>query len=282
MPNLNDEVSCVLDTPKQPWISSPYSLISWWDMEHFSARAFFWAGVTLQTIEDDCVSESMIVDPNEPIYNMAASVNPRLREKALQGLKLVQGECARIGLDITAETAKEVQDRLRVEAPLVNFQWLLDQTRGLRKLFEKEARGRIFLYIPKEHSKYFLRRDEPFAFGKMVAESFPSSAFDVHEASICLGCSRSTASVFHLMRIMEVALGVLGRKFGVSLAHTNWAPAIEEIESKIRGMRKDPAWKALPDCNEQQEYYAQAASHFGVLKDAWRNYTMHGACPAVS
>jgi hypothetical protein len=61
----------------------------------------------------------------------------------------------------------------------------------------------------------------------------------------------------------------------VSLEHTNWAPAIEQIESKIRNMHKDPAWKSLPDCKEQQEFYAQVASHFGILKDAWRNYTMH-------
>lgn len=40
-------------------------------------------------------------------------------------------------------------------------------------------------------------------------------------------------------------------------------------------MNKDPVWKALPDCKEQQEFYAQAASHLGILKDAWRNYTMH-------
>jgi hypothetical protein len=59
------------------------------------------------------------------------------------------------------------------------------------------------------------------------------------------------------------------------LAHTNWAPAIEQIESKIRDMHKDPTWKALPDCKEQQEFYSQAASHFVMLKDAWRNYTAH-------
>jgi hypothetical protein len=74
---------------------------------------------------------------------------------------------------------------------------------------------------------------------------------------------------------MEIALAALGSMFGVSLAHTNWAPAIEEIESKIWNMHKDPVWKAIPGCKIQQEYYAQIASHFGVLKDAWRNYTMH-------
>lgn len=77
------------------------------------------------------------------------------------------------------------------------------------------------------------------------------------------------------MRVLEIGLAALGKAFGVSLEHTSWAPAIDQLESGIRNMHKDPAWKALPDCREQQEFYAQAASHFGVLKDAWRNYTMH-------
>ena len=77
------------------------------------------------------------------------------------------------------------------------------------------------------------------------------------------------------MRVLEIALGVPGRNFGVSLIHTNWAPAIEQIESKSREKHRDPVWKSLPDCKEQQEFYSQAASQFGLLKDAWRNYTMH-------
>jgi hypothetical protein len=77
------------------------------------------------------------------------------------------------------------------------------------------------------------------------------------------------------MRILEIGLSVLGAAFGVSLANTNWAPAIDQIESKVREMHKDPAWKALPDCKEQQAFYAQAASHFGIIKDAWRNHAMH-------
>ena len=78
-----------------------------------------------------------------------------------------------------------------------------------------------------------------------------------------------------MMRVMEIGLGALGAKFNVSLAHTNWAPAILEIEKKIREMHVDPSWKSLPDCKEQQTFYAQAATYFALIKDAWRNHTMH-------
>jgi len=67
----------------------------------------------------------------------------------------------------------------------------------------------------------------------------------------------------------------MGMEFGKSYSHTNWGPAIEELERCIRDMHKDPKWKSLPDCKEQQEFYAQAASYLGIVKDAWRNYTAH-------
>jgi hypothetical protein len=108
-----------------------------------------------------------------------------------------------------------------------------------------------------------------------ASSAFPSAKYDVLKALKSYGFGRSTACVFHLMRVMELGLTALGTVFGVSLAHTNWAPAIEQIESKIREMHKDPNWKARPDCKEQKEFYSQAATYFGILKDAWRNYTMH-------
>jgi hypothetical protein len=40
-------------------------------------------------------------------------------------------------------------------------------------------------------------------------------------------------------------------------------------------MHVDPPWRTLPDCKDRQEAYGQAASHFDVLRLAWRNYTAH-------
>lgn len=108
-----------------------------------------------------------------------------------------------------------------------------------------------------------------------VFTSFPSSKYDVIEAFRAYSFGRNTAAVFHLMRVLEIGLTAFAGVFGVSMMHTNWNPAIEQIESSVRDMHKDPKWKVLPDCKEQQEFYAQCASHFGIIKDAWRNYTAH-------
>jgi hypothetical protein len=77
------------------------------------------------------------------------------------------------------------------------------------------------------------------------------------------------------MRILEIGLAALGNIFGVSLANTNWDLALDQIESSIRNMQKDSRWRSQPDYKELQENYSQAASHFGIFKDAWRNHAIH-------
>ena len=267
------ESECIL----QPWEQNPRELVTWWDVLNFSAWNFFWCGHALQKIEQDCFMGSMIVPGDAHVFALPKPIDDLAKDKAVKSLKSVAKEFEGIGLRISAETAREVAAELESPkpGPKRNFQWLMDKVKDISDLSKKEIEGKAFFYVPAERAKFFPKAKNPYVFGKEVGQAFPGAFQDVAESGVCLSLDRGSACVFHLMRVLEIGLTVLGAKFGVSLAHTNWGPAIEEIESKIRNMQKDPAWKALPGYKEQQEYYAQAASHFGILKDAWRNYTMH-------
>jgi hypothetical protein len=186
----------------------------------------------------------------------------------LDSLKQIESEFRKVGLTISADTVRDLIKTLESSPHRQNFQWLMDQIASVERLAAREMAQRTFLYIPPERAKFFPRRDNQHIFGQAVSDAFPSAMIDVEEAGVCLALARPTASVFHLMRVLEIGLTVLGAKFNVSLAHTNWGPAIVEIESKIRDMHKAPVWKGQPDCKQQQEFYAQAASHFGILKGA--------------
>lgn len=244
-------------------------------MQYFQAWNFFWCGHRLQFIEQDCLLGSMLVEGDEPICFPTKDLDDKARNKALGSLRRIAEEFSAIGLRITAETTLDLVSELENTSRRRSFQWLMDQVKTIGDLSKKEIKGKAFFYVPEERMKFFPRVGDPHIFGKAVNKAFPSATYDIAESGVCLSLDRGTSCVFHLMRVLEIGLSVLGAKFGVSLAHTNWGPAIEEIESKIRDMHRDAAWKTLPDCKEQQEFYAQAASHFGVLKDAWRNYTMH-------
>jgi hypothetical protein len=205
---------------------------------------------------------------------MYGHVNADTISDASKVFKWTEEVCRALSLTIAAETVSEAQVVLGgIEIP--TWQWLVHEIKNIQDIIAKELQGRVFVYIPPEKARFFSDQTVPCVFGQEVQSSFPSAFADIYEAGACLATSRATACVFHLMRVLEIGLASLGAVFGVSLAHTNWAPAIDEIERKIREMHKDPVWRALPDCKDQQEFYAQAASHFGILKDAWRNYTVH-------
>jgi hypothetical protein len=257
-------------------VQMPFSAVQLVDLEMLSFQAwnFFWCGVTLKEIEQDCLVSS-VLEGDVPVFAVTRELDERATNKALSLLKHVAVEFSGIELRITAETIDELIAELEKKSRLHSFQWLIDQVKAIQRLSRKEIKGKAFFYVPAERMKFFPRVKDLHVFGKDVGDAFPSATRDVTESGVCLALGRGSACVFHLMRVLEIGLTALGAKFGVSLAHTNWSPAIDEIESKIREMHKDPAWKALSDCKQQQEFYAQAASHFGILKDAWRNYTMH-------
>ncbi len=246
-----------------PWVQSPLRLINWWEMEQFSARGFFLAGCLIETLKNECLMGSMAVPGDEPIYNLAALVDDRIKKRATTYLKQIEDQCRSIGLPLSADTAKSAQTKLeKPEAmPFLNYQWLRDKLSDLKELIGREMANHGFFYISPDRGKYWPKMDDPHAFGKSVADAFASSFFDTSHAGMCLAIGLGTASVFHAMRVLEIGLTGFAGVFGISMAHTNWEPAIREIESKVREMHKDPAWKALPDCKEKQEKYAQAASH---------------------
>ena len=235
---------------------------------------FFFCGRSLREIQGDCYIAS-VATKDEPVFGLVRKLDDLSRGKAKHSLGFVEEEFRKIGLVITAETAKELREALDKPTAMQNFQWLINEVASLERLADKELHGKSFLYIPVERARFWPTMNQPNPFGDLVASKFPSVSFDAGNAGVCLATMTPTAAVFHLMRVLEIGLAALGKVFNVSLAHTNWEPAIREIESKIREMHKDPAWKVLPDCKEQQEFYAQAASHFAILKDAWRNHTMH-------
>ena len=90
---------------------------------------------------------------------------------------------------------------------------------------------------------------------------------DLSEAGKCLSLGRSTAAVFHLMRVMEIAVQLFGSAIGVQLAsEKNWQNILDDINKKI---------KSLDQKQQKTKQYAEAASYLYNVKLAWRNEVMH-------
>jgi hypothetical protein len=128
-----------------------------------------------------------------------------------------------------------------------------------------ELEQRLFLSVPLEQSALYLQIAPPFS--EEVTTKFPKMTEDISEAAKCLSLDRPTASVFHLMRTMELAVQQFGSELSITLVtEKNWQVILDQINAAIRKLgAKEAKTKA----------YAQAASHLYNVKVAWRNEVMH-------
>jgi len=112
-------------------------------------------------------------------------------------------------------------------------------------------------------------------FGEAIIERFPASGNDIEEAGKCYAAGRDTACVFHLMRVMEIGL----RTLGASLKDTRLDPKRNPSWEAILKKCDEELGKALSDraveWREDDAFYSTATANLRVVKDAWRNPTMH-------
>ena len=175
--------------------------------------------------------------------------------------------CADLGLRISCKCIEHILD----SGINQTAREVIEKISQLERTIKWEMADKLFMYIPPARAE---RYDLAEPFGANVAKNFPSALFDEKEAGNCFASGRYTASVFHLMRALEIALIAFAKLFpAVPTNKENWQQIIEKIESEIREMPKvtvkDADWK------EKHEKYSQLANSFMFFKDAWRNYTAH-------
>ena len=78
----------------------------------------------------------------------------------------------------------------------------------LNKRTEAELRAHMYFYVSKERSIFY---QKPLEGWETTGTAFPSAWYDIEEAGKCLALQRSTAAVFHLMRVIGAGVTALGK-----------------------------------------------------------------------
>jgi hypothetical protein len=151
------------------------------------------------------------------------------------------------------------QDNAQMEALLTDFRSRLYD--GLKRPLFLALTGR---------NKDLFKAGSPL-FGSEVLGRFPEAADDVSEAGKCLALERGTATVFHLMRVMEAGLKALGAVLGIT-----YAPSWEAYISQLNRLLDGKNWSNLtPEQKALRPLYQDALGGLTAVKSAWRNPTMH-------
>ncbi|CAN7594458.1 hypothetical protein [Variovorax paradoxus] len=158
------------------------------------------------------------------------------------------------------------QDPVKIEG----FNHVMLKTHLEHALIAKdELADQILLAVPSATRQLYLQ-DDP-AFGAKVAANFPKAAAEIEGASKCMALKLPTAAVFHLMRVMEVALVAVYQCLGLPVPLTgndrNWGVI---LNNRIR-----PAIEAKGRGWAEKDNFQEYAALLSEVKDAWRNVTMH-------
>lgn len=171
--------------------------------------------------------------------------------------------CRKLKLPVAESIASELLQLFKLGPTRGESEVIEKGAQQVINIIEKESRTRIFLFVLPEKVSFYKGES---LFGQSVDDAFPSAKIGIEEAGKCFAMGRNTACVFHLMRVLEVALNALAKKFCAGFEHSSWGKIIDGIEAKItdRTIKSD-----------DERFYSEAASHLRLLKNAWRNYVMH-------
>jgi hypothetical protein len=140
------------------------------------------------------------------------------------------------------------------------FEGCLD---SIRTNFLIQMNSKLVLVFDTGHVEY-LRTNEP-PFGREVDDAFPKASGEIWEAAMCLAFQRPTATVFHLMRAMELAVQRLAVTLGVTKIEKEWGKLLADIGRAIEAMPK----------GKERDTWSSIHSHLYHVKQSWRNDTMH-------
>lgn len=135
-----------------------------------------------------------------------------------------------------------------------------------------ELESKLVLFVPPEKAGLYVPTGPHF--GSDVATKFPQAQFEIDEGAKCLALGRPTASVFHMMRTLEIFLRAIAKCLSItdplSGGNRNWGAMLQHIKTEIEARNKTDRWSG-----KDKDFFASAYASLDAVRVAWRNTTMH-------
>src|SRR6266404_438123 len=245
-----DKMKQIIPRRPLPQVPVPRGLWILWEMLELDAREF------IEMIHALLATERQIRGQTGELTPMLRATRDQANDEMIASLKKLE-------LPVSVKTAQEmVMGSVTIEA-------LHRAIEQLWNTVAMELDGRKFYGPLTKFASYY---EQPKLFGDEVFNKFPSANNDIFESGTCLALERGTATVMHLMRVVEVGLKVLASTLGVGIQDDwgGYSRAIQAIDDALTAKIK-AAGKRTPD----QQFYAEARVTIDGVKIAWRNPVMH-------
>ncbi len=248
-----------------------FAIVSLWDMLKIASDHFVGCTSNITLLADKLELEikqcgrSYLILEDEPVSILIQSTRALADIEAQLVMPATRGALERIA-GIQARIVRLAPNQNRIMAGDVRA--LYNFSGQLVSAFCDELRLRAVYALSSSHADFYAP-SKPL-FGEAVEAAFPSSSPEIAEAGKCRALGRWTAMVMHLMRALEPAILALQTEVGVTTPKEQWHQILVQIEAAMKAVNKRTHGA------EDEQWFSEAAAHFRVIKNAWRNYAMHG------
>lgn len=250
----------------------PFTIVSLWDMIELAAEnllastsnvCLFGAKIRQLLEKYDSNDPNVVVSVTHHFYLLEASIIDIANHASKIGMPVTLAAVSRCK-QFYSEIQPHSQGFLTKRTSLNN---LAEHLYQLSQVLSDEIKSHKVFVVDSKHSEFY--GVETASFGDKVEAAFPSSEPEILEAGKCRALGRWTACVMHLMRALEPSLLALQSAVAVDVPKEQWDQIINQIEAKIREIKKSSHGGA------DEQWYSEAASHFRLIKNAWRNHAQH-------
>jgi hypothetical protein len=178
----------------------------------------------------------------------------------------------KIGMPFTLISVRKLLEEMQDKVLTVShLKFRLDDINA--RIDDELARAKFFCV--ESHAEY-IEPKEPL-FGADVTTKFPGATFDIEEAGKSLALGLTTASVFHLMRVLEIGLAATSKCLSIQTnlngPDRNWGALLRKIKEEMerRNRLTPPGWKNAID----RIFFEEIHASLDAVRNVWRNATMH-------
>jgi hypothetical protein len=200
-----------------------------------------------------------------PVSRMVVEQNETSRLTGL--IQFALHTCRSLEIEAGVDRAERFINALRRPMLFIDLE---PEIRVLREAIEDGLRYIGFYHYPNA-KRQLLNRVE--ADWQATIAAFPSAKTDITEAVDCYAQEHYTASVYHLMRVLEHGLKELAEAVNLTLDVQQWHNIITDVETEVRGIAD--GWRRGTRKADWVEFYSSAAKEFFHFKDGWRNHVSH-------
>jgi hypothetical protein len=209
------------------------------------------------------------VDNKSGQSNVLSRASAKIIRKAIDDfVNAVSG----LNAKTTEMAAKELRELVSAHKLKITPKALAERTSDISITLRRELSQIKTFYVSRTKEPFF--EIDITTFGERFKNDFASAIFEVDEAGKCHALGRSTACVFHLMRLMELGIKTIARSLGlpdpVKGSDRNWGQMLGKILDEIKRRNSSKLWK-----NNDRELFESLYASLDAVRVAWRNTTMH-------